>query len=220
MSGARRTDEALRRGFAALTGTAGRGEACPTSERVWDSAADRLGPEENREVVLHLAECGACATSWRLAREMELAEAVAPGARTTPSGLRRWLPLAAAAAAVVVLGGLALLRLPERAGPAPAFREQEESWLASELPDEALLPRGAALLRWSAGPEGTRYDLRVTTEDLEPLARAMRIEANEFLVPAGKLEGLAEGASLLWRVTAHLPDGRQVHSRSFVTRLE
>jgi hypothetical protein len=103
---------------------------------------------------------------------------------------------------------------------APVYREEPSAWLVSEVPEEDLLDRDACLLRWAAGPEGTTYDLRVTSEKLEPLARAWRLDRPEYRVEPAALEPLPPGGKILWRVTAHLPGGRQVVSPTFINRVE
>ena len=82
------------------------------------------------------------------------------------------------------------------------------------------MPRIDRVLRWTAGPEGTTYGLRLTTEDLAPLVEVLRLEQPEYRVDPRVLEGIPQGDAVLWRVTAHLPDGRRVASRTFTTPLE
>ena len=87
------------------------------------------------------------------------------------------------------------------------------------MPHRPVLSR-RDLLRWTAGPEGTTYDLHVTDEDLEVLATARRIGEAEYLVDPEALAGLPPGEKVLWRVVAYLPDGGQVASRTFVTPVQ
>jgi hypothetical protein len=134
-------------------------------------------------------------------------------------GWRRWVPLAAAAALVVVVG-LMLRQGPIRDDQPPQYRTGEEIAIQSLLPEEAPLPRSACLLRWSAGPEGSRYNVEVATADLEVIARARGLEREEFAVPANRLADLPPGAELLWRVEATLPDGRTITTPTFIARLE
>jgi hypothetical protein len=140
-------------------------------------------------------------------------------AEPAPFRLRRWLPLAAAAVLVVGIG-LGALHLLTRQTSAPAYRSQEDRWIESEVSPNQPLPRAECVLRWTAGPEGTTYDLTLTTGDLEPLARVWRLERSEYRVDPGVLKDVPSGETVLWRVTAHLPDGRVVSSRTFSTRVE
>jgi hypothetical protein len=213
-------DERMRAGLAALLEIKGDGEECPPAGTIWDSVEGRLERERNEAVLIHLGECAACSAAWRLARRLYSEEAKSGGqAEEVPIRRRLWFPLAAAA--VIVLGlGLGTLHLLTRQELPPEYRTQEDRWLESELAPGQPLPRDECVLRWTAGPEGTTYELRVTTEDLEPLARAGRLEWPEYRVDPGVLDGVPPGGALLWRVTAHLPDGSRISSRTFTTPLE
>jgi hypothetical protein len=131
----------------------------------------------------------------------------------------RWFPLAAAAAVVISLAAIAVLYWPP-SDMAPVYRAPGGEWLQSAIPEEAPLPRERCLLRWTPGPEGTVYQVRVTNQKLDVLARAGGLEAPEFLVPVEALEGVAPGARIVWQVTARLPDGKKVDSTSFLARVE
>lgn len=215
-----RSHEALREAFAATFHQARDGRDCPPSETLWRSARGELEQGEEDRVLLHLGECSACAAAWRMARDLaeEAADARQAPARRWRSSL--WVPLAAAAALIVVVISIGLLSLVDEEAPAPVYRAGESDWLKPDLPSGQALPRDRCLLRWSAGPQGTTYQVRVTTETLDLLARGRRLERAEFLVPASALEGLPPGASILWQVTARLGDGRTVDSETFVSRIE
>jgi hypothetical protein len=215
----------LREAFAALAAVAGDGSRCPQPERLWASAREELAGSENDEVVLHLGECTACATAWRLARELSLPEAAQPRESTSADpgparSLWNWVPMAAAAALVVGVGVLLVARWSPWNTQPPVYRSQEGRWLETLVPAGSSLPRGAFVLRWTAGPEGTIYDLRVTSEKLEPLARASGLERAQHQVPEGALTPLGAGQRIFWQVTAYLPDGRRVVSRTFVVGLQ
>lgn len=226
-------DATLREAFAARTGRAPEGpEGCPTPERIYDAARGELPPGGVRDVVEHLAACPDCAEAWRLAvaLEEEAAEgepAGAPVEAARPASGRPWYlqPLKAAAAvalAVVAVGVVwTVLRAPEEA---PVYRAAGEPEIASLLPEGEPLRREEAVLRWSPVPEdepaGTTYDLLVSTEELVSVAEADGLEEARYRVPSEALEGLPPGASLLWRVEAHLGDGRTVRSPTFTTAIE
>lgn len=217
---ARADDARLRQAFAAVAEVAGAGSACPSTDALWESAAGRSGPREREAVILHLAECTACAAAWRLARDLCGAE---PGARILP-GRPRWfrenrVQVAAIAAVLVFGAALAVQFWTTQRPSSPAFRGQEGDWIHPLVPEAETLPRASCLLRWTPGPTGTVYDVRVTTEDLVSIARSRGSDRAEFLVPPGSLTGLPAAARIVWQVTAHLPDGRKVDSRSFVAQL-
>jgi len=140
---------------------------------------------------------------------------------------RRWIGPAVLAAiilyaALVVAVGLGVRFL----GPGPAteeepiYRAQESDWLLLEGEDGEVLPRESFFLRWSDGPEGGTYHIRVMTEELELVAEARRLEQSEFQVPAAALMEFPSGSRIFWQVTAHLPDGRRIDSDSFLAVVE
>ena len=218
----------LRERFRAAAAEADRSTDCPGAERIWDALHGGLPPEDRRTIIDHTARCPACAEAWRLAREIgggaapAAVHATAGQAGVGPvhgTGWRRWVPLAAAAALVVVVG-LVLRQGPVRDEQPPQYRTGDEAALRSLLPEETPLPRSACLLRWSDGPEGARYNVEVATADLEVIARARGLEQPEFTVPADRLADLPPGTKLLWRVEATLPDGRMIATPTFFARLE
>lgn len=211
----------LREAFAELTGIRGEGRDCPAPEKLWRSGRAELEPAENEAVILHVADCSACAAAWRVSQDM--AEESLRSRSVTPSRSTvraRWLPLAAAAAAMLAIVSLAVFTVYEKESRPPVYRAQEGEWLQPAIPDGGPLPGDRFNLRWAAGPEGTTYEVLVTTEDLETIVRARRLDRPEFQVPGSMLARFAEGTKLFWQVSAHLPDGRTVDSRSFVVELE
>lgn len=203
-------DRKLRQAAAAAGHIAGDGSACPDAGTLHDSAGGRLSTEEQEQVILHLSECGACSSAWRVARELTAA----------PSRSRAPLYALATAAAVILAAALGLWLAGRGGEPVPpTYRTQESRWIQSEL-DGAALPRGAFTLRWTAGPEGSSYDLTVTRVDLERVHRARELHAAAFTIPAADLEGIPSGTRLLWQVTVRLPDGATEVSTTFVTTVE
>jgi hypothetical protein len=128
--------------------------------------------------------------------------------------------LAAAAAVLLAVVSLVVFRTYDKDGGQPVYRTQEADWLHSVTPDGTKLAHDSFVLRWAAGPEGTVYDVRVTTEDLRVLDRARRLESAELRVPTSALADLESGARIFWQVTAHQPDGRTIESESFLVELE
>ncbi len=98
------------------------------------------------------------------------------------------------------------------------FRDQGNDYKILASPEAGSLPRSACNLRWSTGPDGTRYDLIVTDGDLEILSTVKGLEEPEYTLPQEKIPASAN--EFLWRVTARLSDGRSVSSETFTTTVE
>lgn len=223
-------DIELREAFVARTGPGPGGPgACPAPQRIYDAARGALPPGEVREVVEHLAACPECAEAWRLAVALEEEARVAgEEAAFRPSPRRPWYlqPLRAAATVALALVAVAVVwtavQQPEEA---PVYRDAGRLEIRSLIPEGYVLPRDEAVLRWTPvpedDPEGTTYDLRVTTEDVfASVADAEGLEEARYSIPAEALEQLPPGTELLWRVEARLEDGRTVASPTFTTPVE
>jgi hypothetical protein len=133
---------------------------------------------------------------------------------------KNWRRVLLPAAAVVLVGvGLgAGLFLRSDPSSAPVFREQDQSSGILPYPGTGSLPRSACTLRWSAGPEGTRWDLIVSDANLEILAIVNDLKIPEYTLPPATIP--PSTSELLWRVTARLPDGRTIVSPTFTTVVE
>lgn len=211
-------DRRLREEFAKVRNIAATGEACPEAAQIWDSAAEHLDHVENEKLIRHVAACGACAASWRLARELSN-----DGVMTKPQGRASrswWIGLAAAAMIVLAVGTFALRQVSTTRPPEPVFRDWAGGSLVSEIPEDTVFPREDMVLRWSGAPPGTVYDLRVTDDRFRPLHRAFGLEPTECRLPAEALSGVPPGGDILWSVTAHLADGRRWTSLTFRATVE
>lgn len=212
-------------------------EECPEPGRLWEGAAGELPADELRTVIDHLAACPDCSEEWRLAlavreeaedqaRRPEAAAAASTASAerrarwgALPRTARRW----AAAAAVAVIGlGLAGVWWSQQQGPdGPAvYRQGEEVAIESLLPEGESLSREEPVLRWSAGPEGSTYDVLVSTEELATVAEAAGLTEPEYRISGDALEGLPSATRILWQVEAVTPDGNRIASATFVTELE
>lgn len=216
-------DSTLREAFQARTGGPPPGTACPDPGRIYDAARGALLPGETREVVEHLALCPDCAEAWRLAVAFE-EEAGAAEEPAPVTARPAWRPRLVAVAATLVAAALAaglwwsVVTVPEQA---PIYRAAGEAEIVSLLPEGQPLDREAPVLRWrlepEAVPEGTTYDVLVSTEALEPVAEATELEEPRYELLEEALADLTAGARLLWRVEATTPDGRRISSPTFVT---
>ena len=213
-------DDRLQGEFARLAEVAGDGAACPSPETLWKSARAELQSDEREAVVMHLGECTACAAAWRIARDLSRKHLEERARFLQPRRVSRvWAPLAAAAAVVVVAIGLTVM-MRDRPGAPPMYRALEGEWLRPLTEEGATVPRDDFVLQWTAGPEGTTYDVRVTTEGLRLLAQETGLEDAELRVAPETLSDLAPGSAIFWQVTAHAPDGRVIDSKSYKVLLE
>jgi hypothetical protein len=101
----------------------------------------------------------------------------------------------------------------------PVYRQIDATGIRSLIDERTPLARDRCVLRWSAGPEGTTYRLRISRDDLTLVTVADRLERAEYLVPAAILAPLPPGARLLWQVDAVMPDGSRASSATFFATL-
>lgn len=101
ISNERHTDAELRAGFEALSKQAFATSKCPAGDLLWRGARGEVGVAEVETLALHMAECGACAEAWRVAKEFGTPAKYA----RPPRGMPWWIPVAAA---IVLAAGLAL----------------------------------------------------------------------------------------------------------------
>lgn len=125
--------------------------------------------------------------------------------------------LAAAASLLLLLGAGILAR--ELLAPAPVDRNPGESGIVSLVPEDGLLDRANLVLEWSRVGEDARYEVKVTTATLHPVASAIDLVEPRYTVPESDLKGLPGGEKLYWQVTAHLEDGGTNRSQTFVVTI-
>jgi hypothetical protein len=198
--------------------------SCPSDDELWASASGELNPAANEAVILHLARCSECSSIWRLAREMLPADHLSQPSVVSIENRRRsqrWLRVLLPAAAAAILIGVGLstgLFLRNDPASPPVYRQQDSDATILASPETRTLPRDSCRLRWSAGPDGTRYDVIVTDGELEILATVKGLGQPEYALPEEKIPNFTR--ELFWRVTAHLPDGRKLSSETFTTRID
>ena len=209
--------ETLRAAFAALSHRARPREDCPEAGTLFEAATGSASQGQFEAMVEHTVGCGSCAESWRLARELtaDLVQGAAAG--WSWSSRLTWMSLAAA----VILVAVGLPLVLDRPGKidVPVWRAQDKPEIASLQPEDRLMPRDQFILRWSEPAAGARYTITVGGERLEPIASRDDLLRPEFQVPAAALATLPDGAKILWRVQARLPDGRVVFSPTFIAQL-
>ena len=196
--------------------TAEAGPACAEAGRIWSAVRGELVAAEAQAVVDHALDCASCGIAVRLAREIQ-AEG-SPAARPKAWRAAHWAAVAAGiVVALLIPVGLYEWRAPR---PAPAVYREPGSEITPLVAEGATLPRASFVLRWSPGPEGTRYSIRVLHSDLTIVASADGLDTAEYAVRVDSLREIATGTVLYWRVEQHLPDGSRVVSDTFSVRLE
>ncbi|ATB46579.1 hypothetical protein [Corallococcus macrosporus] len=219
----------------------GEHEGAPVdADLVWRAVSGELPAEERRAVVERVAADPAWAAAWRLAVELSRAASEAappmarradiPRARRGDGDVRQqrrfrfawsqplWGVAATAALALIVVG--VVMREEQEIPEPPRVRGGDTAAVVSRVPEAVPLKRADCVLRWSGGPEGTRWSVRLSTEDLGWVHRVDSLETPEYRVPAQTLSPLKPGTKLLWQVEARLPDGQVLRSATFVHLLE
>jgi hypothetical protein len=185
---------------------------CPPADRIWRAVQRELPLAERLEIIDHLGECPACAESWQLAAELAGGQTTAAIAHPRFSAIvNRSMYLPIAATLLLALAGIVYMT---RAPVSPIEREPLAGVLETRVAEGAVLPRDDFRLQWEAGPAGARYDVVLTTAGLEIVAEARGLETTAYRVPAERLEAVAAGTQLLFRVVAHAPDGTTLSSRT------
>jgi hypothetical protein len=215
----RADDEKLREAFQSLGETSRDAPAPGDDDLVWKAVSGDLPAAERRDLIDRMSSDPALAESWRAAHDLR--REAAGGVAAAPVRARVWMRSWVAAAAVLVLVVAAAI-LVQRWRPAAVdtFRQSGPYVVESSVPSDATLPRDAFRLRWTPGPEGSRYQVRVTTEDLTVLTSASDLTAPELLVGRDLLSSVASGSRVLWQVDVTLPDGNTIQSQTFVVRVQ
>ena len=215
-------DDRLREAFQAL-GEASRKELSPEDvDRVWQAVSGALPAAERRDLVERMAADPALAEAWRGAQELWRTAGQEVRLETRAPQLWRtsWKPTWLAAAAVLIIGVAAGIVYQRSAPRDDTFRDTGGYVIESLVQPETTLSRDAFRLRWTAGPQDSRYQVTVTTEDLRVLTTVPDLAVPELTLEGGLLSGVAPGARVLWQVTATLPGGENVASRTFVVRVQ
>ena len=201
----RDAEDRLKEAFRATGAESDADVAAADVERVWRAVSGELPAPERGDLVDRLASEPALAHAWRVAHELrraQLDDAAVEAARPARSWTPAWIGLAAM---LVLAVGVGLLQL-QRA-PADTFRDPGQYIVAPLVASDAVLPRDAFVLRWKPGPDGSRYQVRVTTEDLRVLTTAVDLTAPELTLPREMLADVGPNARVLWQVVVALPGG-------------
>ncbi len=172
----------------------------------------------------HVAQCAECTEAWRLAKELAarpVEPAVESHAPESPGRARTMSPpwRSAIAASVVLAAGVATyIALPVRV-EFPRYRDAAEPLAPVSLVTGSL-PRDRFVLKWSPGPQGSTYSVRLSTTDLALLFVQQNLASPELSVPASALTAVKSGDRLFWQVEVRLPNGQQVPSETYAVTMQ
>lgn len=222
MSERREEFERLSSAFAARKQSRGPAD-CPDPGQLFEAASGNLARDQRLKLLDHVAQCAECTEAWRLAMELgarPVESATESESGVSPGSVRRvqhWR--SAIAASVVLVAGFAMyLALPVKVDR-PQYRDAAEP-LAPRALVTGSLPRDRFVLKWSPGPAGSTYSVRLSTADLAPLLEQRNIPDPELTVPASALAQVKSGDTLLWQVEAQLAGGRRIPSETNVVILQ
>jgi len=216
MSGPADEFETLVRAFAARKSAREVLSECPNPELLFEAASGTLEREQRLKIVDHVSQCVECSQAWRLAMEL--------GARPTTGSLLAKVrtltqPQLALAASLLVAVGVGLYVSMPGHEQQPQYRDVASPLAPKSLVDSKL-PRDRFLLKWSSGPEGSTYTVRLSTADLVPLLLKQDVTTAELLVPAETLASVTAGDPLLWQVEVRLPNGQRVESNTYAVTVD
>lgn len=217
------TARTLRQAFSSLDEDPAAASGCPPTDQIWMAVMGELPQRHTSDVILHTAACPACADAWRRAHDARLALQSAGDlpARRPAAWRSAWVWGPGLAAAALLLIGVFIEPLFDlsRRGNSPTYRQDSGRAIRPLIPDGAALDRRDMMLRWSPGPEGSRYNLRLTTEDLTVVDRAWSLDSPEYRIPPSTVQSLPSGSKLLWQVDVISPDQARHTSPTFIVRL-
>jgi hypothetical protein len=212
------TNERMRTAFQSLAETTDGECSDHDRERIWLAVTGKLSASERLDLVDRMAREPVLAEAWRIASE--LADAMPKDAALQRR--HRFLPAGrslAAVAGVVLIMAAGVMLMNRSSSRVDTLRTSDELVVEPLVPEGTTLSREAFRLRWTPGPPESRYQVRVTTEDLRVVASAFDLTMPELVVQPEALAQIAPGTPLLWQVDVIAPDGSRMSSRTFTARV-
>ncbi len=191
--------------------------SCPRCRALADAYRAFLAPGDV-PAAARADEADARLSAWR-EQWLGGSAATAPAARREEPARSWWAALSAAAlrpawafAALVVVAGavLVIARRPAE-GPQVVLRGGAPSDFVAA--PAQWQPDGAVRLTWSRAPEAARYEVRLFSTALEPLATlAAGLDTTRLLAADSLPAAVRGGGAVLWRVAAVRGDGSETLS--------
>jgi len=200
--------EALQQAFTSIPAGA-RCEDCPEPDVLWAAVNLELPAKERRRIVQHAAVCSACAEDWRvtwkLSQEQRRSEDPSNGEVIRGPWTRfqdAWPQVAAAALVVLAVGvgGLVFHQAPESRFRGESDRTVRGTTLGKLqllVPEGSVVAKDQVILKWTPGPEGAQYDVKVTSPEGDLLYTASDLTTTFVEVPAKNLASVDE---IYWQV--------------------
>ena len=185
------TDEnPLREAYRALQAPGS--SACPTDEDLVALALGELEPRRRDALADHVVACRRCAQTTGILLETHR-EASHRTAKASPR--RRWIPLAAAAAAIAIIGLLI--------GRTPASSPSVERGRAEHIPgvvpaDGAELPDAPARFGWPSAERAEAYRLKIYRDSGDAAWASAATVAPSLELPPEARARLAAGGAYYW----------------------
>ncbi len=197
-------------------------EQCPSAERLVGLLGGRASRRESTRLVDHISRCRFCAEELEFLVEARRSE------KGLIQDIGQWLdrkerdslrpPLFSRfswglASLLAVFAVVCVLLLRFIILPAPeTYRADSQTKIELLEPVDIRVPRSNLVFRWRPLPNTEYYVLEIFDEALAPVWESGKIAANQAAPPREISGKLAAGRTYSWLVTAHLPNGDQIHS--------
>jgi hypothetical protein len=183
-------------------GTAG----CPSDEELASLLLGEVEAGARMRLADHLVSCRRCVAAYRTLAELqrEAAGEPAPAGRWPLRRLAGW----AAAAALLVAAGLALVALPPVERDGEVVRGPADAAKPVDPPHGARLAAPPRRLTWAEEADGAIYRVVVYDEESAPLWESERTRRPILELPATVRDRLATGGTFYWRVRIEGESGR------------
>lgn len=166
--------------------------ACPADEDLAALALGELEPGRRDALADHVVACRRCAENAAILLETHRE---ASDRKAKDSTRRRWIPLAAAAAAIAVIG----LLIGRARGPAPSVERGRAERIAGLVPaDGAELPEAPARFAWPPSERAEAYRLRIYRDSGDAVWTSAPTVVPSVELPGEARTRLAGGGAYYW----------------------